>query len=52
MDINFARIIEIISQCRNLSKEKIIHLFYIYFLQIFKVYNITQLKKIVGLFFL
>lgn len=51
MDINSIQIMERTIYCRNLSNEKTNHLFCIYFLKTFKVYNITQLSDLVGLFF-
>lgn len=51
MVINLVQIIKRTIQCRNLSIKKTIYLFYIDFLQILKVYNITQPEKVVGLYF-
>ncbi len=51
MDINSVRIMEKIAKCRNLSSKKINHLFFTYIIQIFEVYNITRLRKLVGLYF-
>jgi len=51
MDINSVRITERTVQCRNLSNKKTNHLFFTYIIQIFEVYNITRLRKLVGLYF-